>query len=63
MCLSMDVLGGSTATEVLGAILGTLGLLGMVVNYFIYKKLLASGKKKYAADILRLVRETEAMED
>ena len=49
MCLSMKVIGnGSTAMFVLGVIVGIIGLLGMGVNYPIYKKLLAQGKQKYA---------------
>lgn len=49
MCLSMKVIGnGSTAMFVLGVIIGIIGLLGMGVNYPIYKKLLAQGKQKYA---------------
>ena len=40
MCLSMKVIGnGSTAMFVLGVIVGIIGLLGMGVNYPIYKKL------------------------
>ena len=50
MCLSMKVIGnGSTAMFVLGVIVGIIGLLGMGVNYPIYKKLLAQGKQKYAS--------------
>ena len=38
MCLSMKVIGnGSTAMFVLGVIVGIIGLLGMGVNYPIYK--------------------------
>ena len=45
MCLSMKVIGsGSTTMFVLGVIVGIIGLLGMGVNYPIYKKLLAQGK-------------------
>lgn len=44
MCLSMKVIGnGSTAMLVLGVIVGIIGLLGMGVNYPIYKKMLAQG--------------------
>ena len=54
MCLSMKVIGsGTTAMFVLGII----GLLGMGVNYPIYKKLLAQGKQKYAYEIMELAKE------
>ena len=31
--------------------------IGVSVNYFIYKKLLEKGKKKYGSDIIRLAKE------
>ena len=38
MCLSMKIIGcGTTAMFVLGVIIGIIGLLGMSVNYLIYK--------------------------
>ena len=58
MCLSMKVIGnGSTAMLVLGVIVGIIGLLGMGVNYPIYKKLLAQGKHKFAFEIMELAKE------
>ena len=57
MCLSMKVIGSSTAMFVLGVIVGIIGLLGMGVNYPIYKKLLAQGKQKYAFEIMVLAKE------
>lgn len=57
MCLSMRVIGsGSSAMFVLGVIVGILGLVGMGVNYPVYKTLLAKGKKKYAFEIMELAR-------
>lgn len=57
MCLSMRVIGsGSNAMFVLGVIVGILGLLGMGVNYPVYKTLLAKGKRKYAFEIMELAR-------
>ena len=45
MCLSMKVIGsGSTAMFVLGVIVGIIGLLGMGVNYPIYKKIAGTGQ-------------------
>ena len=62
MCLSMKVIGnGSTAMFVLGVIIGIIGLLGMGVNYSIYKKLLAQGKQKYAFEIMELAKEISEM--
>ena len=58
MCLSMNVIGsGSTAFTVLGIAVGVVGIIGVSVNYPIYKKILESAKQKYSADILALARE------
>lgn len=58
MCLSMKVIGsGSAAMFVLGVIVGIIGLMGMGVNYPIYKKLLVQGKQKYAFEIMELAKE------
>ena len=58
MCLSMQVIGGGgvllTGT---GILLGILGIVGVGLNYPIYKKLLRSGKEKYAFEIMQLARE------
>ena len=57
MCLSMNVIGnGGTAMFVLGVIIGIIGLLGIAINYPIYKKLLAKGKQKYAFEIMELAK-------
>lgn len=58
MCLSMDVIGnGTTAMFILGVIIGIIGLLGMGINYPIYKKMLNKGKQKYAFEIMELAKE------
>lgn len=58
MCLSMKVIGdGSTSMFVLGIIIGIIGLIGMGVNYPVYKKLLKNGKQKYAFEIMELAKE------
>ena len=58
MCLAMGQIGsGSTGSFILGIIIGVLGMLGMSVNYPIYRRLLANGKKKYAFEIMELARE------
>lgn len=58
MCLAMNVIGsGSAAMTTLGIIIGIIGMIGVSVNYPIYKKMLASGKQKYAFEIIQLVKE------
>ncbi len=58
MCLAMGVIGtGTNASFVFGIIVGVIGMVGMGVNYPIYKKLLESGKKKYAFEIMELAKE------
>ncbi len=58
MCLSMKVIGdGSTWMMAVGIMVGILGIVGVSMNYPIYKKLLESGKKKYAFEIMQLAKE------
>ena len=58
ICLSMKVIGnGSTALTVLGVIVGVIGIVGMSVNYPVYKRILENSKKKYSADIISLARQ------
>ena len=58
MCLSMNVIGsGSVAMTALGIVIGVIGMIGVSVNYPIYKKLLANGKQKYAFEIIQLAKE------
>ena len=58
MCLSMNVIGnGSDIVFILGVIIGILGLVGMGINYPIYKKMLAAGKQRYAFEIMELAKE------
>ena len=58
MCLSMQVIGdGGILTAGAGILLGILGIVGVGLNYPIYKKLLHSGKEKYAFEIIQLARE------
>ena len=58
MCLAMGVLGGGAPLMIaLGVVIGCLGIAGVSVNYFIYKKILAKDMNKYAADILKLANE------
>ena len=58
MCLSMQVIGGGGMLMTgAGILLGVLGIVGVGLNYPIYKKLLRTGKEKYAFEIMQLARE------
>ena len=58
MCLSMGVLGAGTPLLMgLGISIGSVGILGVSVNYPLYKKILTKSKNKYATDIIKLANE------
>lgn len=58
MCLAMGQIGsGTTGSFVTGIVIGVIGMLGMGVNYPLYKKLLTKGKQKYAFEIMELAKE------
>lgn len=58
MCLAMGQIGGrSTGSFVLGIIIGIIGMVGMGINYPLYKRILENSKKKYAFDIIELAKE------
>ena len=58
MCLSMKIIGsGTTASMILGIVIGIIGLFMMGINYPVYKKLREKGKQKYAFEIMQLARE------
>ena len=58
MCLTMGQIGsGTTFSFVVGIVIGVVGMIGMGVNYPIYKKILVSGKQKYAFEIMELAKE------
>ncbi|MDO5339401.1 MAG: dihydropteridine reductase [Eubacteriales bacterium] len=64
MCLSMKVIGdGSTAVFVFGIVVGIVGIIGVSINYPIYRKLLENGKKKYAFEIMELAKEISDMQE
>lgn len=63
MCLAMQVIGGTVPLTVLGIVIGVIGMIGIGVNYPIYKKLLERSKEKYAYDILELAREISEEKD
>ncbi|MBQ7307120.1 MAG: dihydropteridine reductase [Clostridia bacterium] len=54
MSLAMKIIGNSM---ILGILIGVVGIAMVSVNYFIYKKLLDSRKKKYANEVLALSNE------
>mgnify|MGYP007025134207 CR=1 FL=1 len=58
MCLTMGQIGnGTIGSFVLGSIIGVVGMVGMGINYPIYKHILENGKKKYAFEIMELAKE------
>ena len=58
MSFAMGVIGDeSIISMVIGIIVGVVGIFGVSINYFIYKKLLEKGKNKYGSDIIRLAKE------
>ena len=58
MCLAMGQIGGGTTGAFVGGILvGVLGMVGMGVNYPVYKRMLENGKKKYAFENMELAKE------
>ena len=58
MCLAMGQIGGgTTGSLVLGILVGIVGMLGMGVNYPVYKRMLENGKRKYAFEIMELAKE------
>ena len=58
MCFAMGEIGdGSTNSMIIGIVIGLVGILGVSINYPIYKKILQKGKEKYGSDIIRLAKE------
>ena len=63
MCLTMGEIGnGTTVSMVFGIIIGVIGMIGMKVNYPIYKRMRENGKKKYAFEIVELAKEISEQE-
>ena len=46
-----------TGAKFIGVIIGLIGLIGMGINYPVYKKILVRGKQKYAFEIMELAKE------
>ena len=58
MCLAMGEIGGATTGSMIaGIVVGVIGMVGMGINYPVYKRILAKGKMKYGSDIIRLAKE------
>ena len=58
MSFAMGIIGdGSITTMVISILVGLVGIFGVSINYFLYKKLLEKGKNKYGSDIIRLAKE------
>ena len=57
MCMCMGICGSTAALMAVGIILGLIGIVGMSLNYTIYRKILNQSKAKYAQDIINLANE------
>ena len=58
MSLAMGVIGGGKAISIAtGIIVGVVGIVGVSINYFLYKRILEIRKNKYKADILTLAKQ------
>ena len=58
MSFAMGVIGDkSLITMIIGIIVGVVGIFGVSINYFIYKRILGKVKNKYGSDIIRLAKE------
>lgn len=57
MSLAMGVIGGGALGMAMGIVIGCVGILGVSVNYALYKKILTKSKNKYAEDIIKLAKE------
>lgn len=58
MCICLGVI--VEKLFAVGVAVGVIGIAIMIANYFIYKKFLATRKKKYAARIIKLADELQA---
>ena len=54
MSMTMKVIGSSF---ILGLIIGIIGMIGIILNYPLYKKILETSKEKYSYDIIKLANE------
>lgn len=57
MCLSMAVIGtGTLRDQILGIVVGLIGLAGVGLNYPIYKRIMKKSKEKYSYEIIQLAK-------
>lgn len=58
MCFAMKVIGdGQLLSVTIGIVVGVIGILGVSINYPIYRKILNRGKMIYGNDIIELAKE------
>lgn len=57
MCLAMEVIASGSKAMIAGIIVGIIGIIGCIVNYPIYKKVLEKGKNKYGSEIIKIAKE------
>ena len=63
MSLCMGVIGAGTILPmIIGIIVGCVGILGVSINYPLYKKILKKSKNKYATEIINLAKEIASEE-
>lgn len=53
MCIAMGTIGAESLFP-LGVVVGVIGIAAVVTNYFIYRAILKSRKKKYSAEVIAL---------
>lgn len=57
LCLAMQVIGSGVFSIVLGILLGIVGMIGMIIAYPVYRKMMQKAKADYAPRILQLTDE------
>jgi len=57
LCLAMQVIGSGVFSIVLGILLGIVGMIGMIIAYPVYRKMVQKAKADYAPRILQLTDE------
>lgn len=57
LCLTMQVIGSGVFNIVLGILLGIVGMIGMIIAYPVYRKMVQKAKAEYAPRILQLTDE------
>jgi len=57
LCLAMQVIGSGVFNIVLGILLGIVGMIGMIIAYPVYRKMVQKAKAEYAPRILQLTDE------